>query len=193
LPNPRGSINYGIQFVEANYRDWGGGDFQDILDGVDYLIEQKIADPKRLAIGGVSYGGYMSAWATTQTQRFRAAVIECGSTDLVTLNLTIDVPTPMRRYFGGDEIRDRQFFLSRSPLTFIERCKTPTLVLHGENDNRCPLAQGRAWHRGLELLGVETEMVIYPGEGHGLAKRENQLDNMRRVLAWYDKYLKGRP
>jgi dipeptidyl aminopeptidase/acylaminoacyl peptidase len=190
LPNPRGSINYGVKFVEANYRDWGGGDLQDVLDGIDYLIGEKIADPNRLAVGGTSYGGYLSAWATTQTDRFRAAVVDAGSTDLVTLNLTIDVPTPLRRYFGGDEIRDRPFFLSRSPLTYIDRCKTPTLVLHGENDERAPLAQGRAWGRGLELLGIESEMVIYPGEGHGLTKRENQLDVMRRVLAWYEKHLK---
>lgn len=190
LPNPRGSINYGVRFVEANFRDWGGGDLQDVLDGIDYLVHEKIADPDRLAIGGTSYGGYLTAWVTTQTNRFRAAVVDCGWTDLVTWNLSNDVAQPLRRYLGGDEIRDRPFYLSRSPLTFIDRCKTPTLVLHGVKDQRVPLAQGRTWYRGLKLLGVEAEMIVYPREGHGIVERSHQLDVMRRVLCWYDKHVK---
>jgi dipeptidyl aminopeptidase/acylaminoacyl peptidase len=190
LPNPRGSINAGVRFVEANFRDWGNGPCQDVLDGVDALVEQKLADPHRLAVGGTSYGGYLTAWTTTRTNRFRAAVVDAGWVDLVTANLTTDMSFPMRAYLGGDEIRDRAYFRNLSPLSFIERCTTPTLVLHGEKDERVPLAQGRAWYGGLKLLGIETEMVVYPGEGHGLAKRNNQRDVMRRVLAWYDKHLK---
>jgi dipeptidyl aminopeptidase/acylaminoacyl peptidase len=190
LPNPRGSINDGIPFVEANFRDWGGGDYQDVMDGVDTLVKQKIADPARLAIGGGSYGGYLTAWTTTQTNRFRAAVVDAGFTDLITWNLTNDVAHPLRRYLGGDEIRDRPFYLSRSPLTYLDRCRTPTLVLHGEKDLRVPLAQGRAWYRGLKLRGTETEMVVYPGAGHGYTRHAHQIDVMRRVLAWYEQHLK---
>ncbi|MCI0359348.1 MAG: prolyl oligopeptidase family serine peptidase, partial [Planctomycetaceae bacterium] len=192
LPNPRGSIGMGEEFVEANERDWGGGDYQDVMDGIDSLIEKKIADPDRLAVGGQSYGGYLTAWTTTRTTRFRAAVVDCGVIDLETFSLTNDLAAPLRYYFGGDEIRIRPLLASRSPLAHIERCKTPTLVLHGEKDERVPLYHGRAWHKGLKLLGVATEMVVYPGEGHVLEKRSNQLDEMRRVLAWYDKYLQRR-
>lgn len=191
LPNPRGSIGMGEAFVEANERDWGGGDYQDVMDGVDYLVAQKIADPKRLAVGGQSYGGYLTAWTTTQTNRYRAAVVDSGVIDLATFSLTNDIAAPIRNYFGGDEIRTRPLLTSRSPLAHIERCKTPTLVLHGEKDERVPLYHARAWHKGLKVLGVETEMVVYPGEGHVLEKRSNQLDEMRRVLAWYEKYLKA--
>lgn len=190
LPNPRGSIGMGEGFVEANERDWGGGDYQDVMDGIDSLIDQQIADPKRLAVGGQSYGGYLTAWTTTRTNRFRAAVVDCGVIDLETFSLTNDIAAPLRSYFGGDEIRTRPLLASRSPLAHIERCKTPTLVLHGEKDERVPLYHGRAWHQGLKLLGIATEMVVYPGEGHVLEKRFNQIDEMRRVLAWYEKYLK---
>jgi dipeptidyl aminopeptidase/acylaminoacyl peptidase len=193
LPNPRGSIGMGEAFVEANERDWGGGDYQDVMDGLDSLVEQKIADPKRLAVGGQSYGGYLTAWTTTRTNRFRAAVVDCGVIDLATFSLTNDIAAPLRCYFGGDEIRTRPLLTSRSPLAHIERCKTPTLVLHGEKDERVPLYHGRAWHKGLKLLGVATEMVVYPDEGHVLEKRSNQIDAMRRVLAWYDRYLKRTP
>lgn len=189
LPNPRGSIGLGEEFVEANYRDWGGGDYQDVMDGIDDLVERKIADPKRLAVGGQSYGGYLTARTTTRTDRFRAAVVDCGVIDLETFSLTNDIAAPLRYYFGGDEIRMRPVLAACSPLAHIERCKTPTLVLHGEKDERVPLYHGRAWHKGLKLLGVPTEMVIYPGEGHVLEKRANHIDAMRRVLAWYDKHL----
>jgi len=189
LPNYRGSANLGVEFTEANIGDWGGGDYRDVMDGVDWLIEQKVADPKRLAIGGQSHGGYLTAWTTTQTNRFRAAVVDAGFADLATYNLTSDISTPMRAFLQGDEIRQRDFFRSRSPLTFIEQCKTPTLVLHGDKDERVPLANGRSWHRGLAFLGVETEMVVYPGGGHLLSRRDHQLDAMRRVLDWYERHL----
>jgi dipeptidyl aminopeptidase/acylaminoacyl peptidase len=190
LPNPRGSANLGVEFTESNIGDWGGGDYRDVMNGVDHLIEQKIADPGRLAIGGGSYGGYLTAWTTTQTNRFRAAVVDAGFVDLVTYNLTIDIARPMRDFLQGDEIHNRAFFHSRSPLTFIEQCKTPTLVLHGDKDERVPLSNGRSWHRGLQFLGIETEMVVFPGGGHLLTRRDHQLDTMRRVLAWYERHLR---
>ena len=192
LPNHRGSVGQGWEFAEAHHREWGRGDFQDVLDGVGLLVEKGIADPERLGVHGGSFGGYMGAWATTQTDRFCAAVIASAFTDLVSWNLTVDVPSPLRFYLGGDEIRHREFYRSRSPLTYVERCKTPTLILHGAKDVRVPLGQAQAWHRALKLLGVETEMVIYPDEGHGLGRRENQRDYMNRVLAWFDKYLAPR-
>ena len=189
LPNHRGSIGQGWEFAEAHYLEWGRGDYQDVMDGVEWLIEQKIADPERLGIGGSSFGGYLTAWTITQTDRFKASVVDAGWTDLVFSNLTTDAPEPLRVYLDGDELERREFFRSRSPLTFVENCRTPTLVLHGALDRRVPIDQGRAFHRALQLRGVETEMVIYRKEGHGLTRRANKLDAMRRIKAWFDRHL----
>jgi dipeptidyl aminopeptidase/acylaminoacyl peptidase len=192
LPNPRGSIGQGWQFSEAVYRDWGGLDSQDVMDGVDALVEQRIADPHRLGIGGYSYGGYLSTSVTTQTDRFKAAVVGASWTDLSTLGLTVDITNWFRRMMGGDGTdRQDEVFHRLSPLDHIDRCNTPTLVLHGEKDDRCPLYHGRAWYRGLKRRGIETEMIVYPRAGHMLTERSHQIDLMQRVLAWYERHLQN--
>lgn len=189
LPNHRGSIGRGWEFAEAHYLEWGRGDYQDVLDGVDMLVAQKVADPARLGIGGSSFGGYLTAQTITQTNRFQAAVVDAGWFDLVSSNLSVDVPEPMRLYMNGSELERTDLYRSRSPLTFINKCRTPTLILHGENDRRVPVDQGRMLHRALQLNGVETRLVIYRGEGHGLSKPEHQLDSLRRVKNWFDQHL----
>ena len=189
LPNHRGSIGQGWEFAEAHYREWGRGDYQDVVDGVDWLVEQGIADKDRLGIGGSSFGGYLAAWSITQTNRFKACVVEAGWTDLVSSNLTNDAPEPLRLFMGGNELERGDLYRSRSPLTFVQKCKTPTLILHGEHDRRVPTDQGRAFHRALGLIGVETKMVTYRNEGHGLAKRENQLDAMNRMVEWFGRHV----
>jgi dipeptidyl aminopeptidase/acylaminoacyl peptidase len=191
LPNHRGSIGQGWEFAEAHYLEWGRGDYQDVMDGVDWLVKQGVADPERLAIGGGSFGGYLAAWAITQSNRFKASVVEAGWTDLVSSNLTTDAPAPLRQYMNGDELERGDFYRSRSPLTFVRQCRTPTLILHGERDRRVPIDQGRSFYRALKLCGVKTEMVVYRDEGHGFAKRENQLDAMRRIKDWFDRHLKN--
>ena len=190
LPNPRGSIGQGREFAEANRDDWGGGDFQDIMDGLDYLIEQKIADPDRLGIGGWSYGGFMTAWTVTQTDRFKAAVVGAAVTNLFSFNGTTDVTGFLRNYFLDIPFRRRAAYDNHSPLTYLQNCKTPSLVLHGEKDPRVPVGQGWEFYNGLKALGVETEMIVYPREPHIFGERAHRVDLLKRILAWYDKYLK---
>jgi len=191
LPNPRGSTGQGWQFAEANRDDWGGGDFQDILSGVDYLIEQKIADPDRLGIGGWSYGGFMTSWTVTQTNRFKAAVVGAAVTNLFSFDGTTDItPSFLRNYFFDIPFNRRAAYDNHSAMTFLKNCKTPSLVLHGDSDERVPVSQGWEFFNGLRMLGVPAEMVVYPREHHGFRERAHQLDLLTRVLAWYDKYLK---
>jgi dipeptidyl aminopeptidase/acylaminoacyl peptidase len=191
LPNPRGSTGQGWQFAEANLDDWGGMDFQDIMDGVDYLVGEKIADPERLGIGGWSYGGFMTAWTVTQTNRFKAAVVGAAVTNLFSFNGTTDItPSFLRNYFRDIPVRRREAYDRHSPMTFLKNCKTPSLVLHGQADERVPVGQGWELYNGLKQLGVETEMVVYPRELHALKERAHQLDLLSRVLRWYDQHLK---
>jgi len=191
LPNPRGSTGQGWQFAEANRDDWGGMDFQDIMSGVDYLVEEKIADPERLGIGGWSYGGFMTSWAVTQTSRFKAAVVGAAVTNLFSFNGTTDItPSFLRNYFVDLPFRRRAAYDNHSAMTFLQNCKTPSLIIHGDTDERVPVTQGWEFYNGLRMLGVEAEMVVYPREHHSIVERPHQLDLLRRVLAWYDKFLK---
>jgi len=193
LPNPRGSTDQGWRFAQANLNDWGGGDFRDIMDGVEHIIEAGIADPDRLGVGGWSYGGYMSAWAVTQTERFQAAVVGAGITDLSSFHGTTDInPDYLNIYFPVCSFPCRKTFSDHSPMSFLRACKTPTLVLHPVEDRRVPFGQGLQFYKGLRELGIETRMVAYPREGHGLVERTHQRDVLDRVLAWFDRHLKYR-
>lgn len=191
LPNPRGSDGQGWQFAEAVHDDWGGMDFQDVMSGVDYLVSKNIADPDRLGIGGWSYGGFMSAWAVTHTNRFKAAVIGAAVTDLVSFSLTSDVsPSFPDVYFDGPPFKNWPLYAAHSPITFLPKAKTPSLILHGAADPRVPTSQGLEFYNGLQLLGVPSELVLYPREPHGISERAHQADVLTRVLNWYDQYLR---
>jgi dipeptidyl aminopeptidase/acylaminoacyl peptidase len=191
LPNPRGSTGQGWKFAEGNRDDWGGGDFHDIMDGVDYLIGQKIADPNRLGIGGWSFGGFMTSWTVTQTHRFKAAVVGAAVTDLFSFDGTTDItPTYLHNYFMDLPFNRRAAYDQHSAMTFLKNVKTPSLVLHGEADARVPTSQGWEFYNGLRMLGVPAEMVTYPREDHAFHERAHQIDVYTRLLAWFDKYLK---
>jgi dipeptidyl aminopeptidase/acylaminoacyl peptidase len=191
LPNPRGSDGQGWRFVEANKEDWGGMDFEDILSGVDWLVEQKISDPERIGIGGWSYGGFMTSWTVTQTDRFKAAVVGAAVTNLFSFHGTTDItPNFLRYYFSDLPYRRRASYDSHSAMSFIQNVKTPCLVLHGEADARVPLGQSWEFYTALKQLGVPAEMVTFPREPHGISERAHQLDLLKRVIEWYDKYLK---
>jgi dipeptidyl aminopeptidase/acylaminoacyl peptidase len=190
-PNIRGSTGYGWSFVIKNRSDWGGGDFKDIMAGVDDLIARGIADPNRLGIAGWSYGGYMSAWAITQTPRFKAAVVGAGMSDLASEFGTESLGSAQYdRWFYGVPHENADGFIKSSPITHLKNAKTPTLILHPENDLIDPIGQGQQLHRGLKQLGVACEFVIYPREGHGPQEKNHLLDINRRLLRWFDTHLK---
>jgi dipeptidyl aminopeptidase/acylaminoacyl peptidase len=188
-PNIRGSVGYGEKFVESNRGDWGGGDFKDVMAGVDDLVKRGIADPEKLGIGGWSYGGYMAEWAITQTNVFKAAVSGAGMANLISEFGTEDHPAG-DEWFYGVPWEKPEGFLNSSPFVHLKNAKTPTLVLQGDADTVDPLGQSQELYRGLKRYGVETELVVYPREPHGFHEEKHLLDRLERILAWYDRYLK---
>ena len=191
-PNPRGSSNYGQKTLAANVNDWGGGDYKDIMTGVDALVARGVADPDKLAHIGWSYGGYMTAWVITQTTRFKAAMVGAGLTNMWSMYGTNDIPSVLIAYFGG--IPNKQtlpLYLDRSAMTHIDKVTTPTLILHGANDERVPVGQAYELYRGLKDRGKPTELVFYPREGHGIQEYYHQKDRLQRIYDWVTKYTLG--
>jgi len=191
-PNPRGSTNYGEKFLRANINDWGGGDYRDIMSGVDALVARGIADPDRLAHIGWSYGGYMTSWVITQTTRFKAAMVGAGLTDMPSMYGTNDIPNVLVTYFGGilnKETMPR--YIARSAMTFIDNVTTPTLILHGGSDERVPTGQSYELFRGLKDRGKTTELVFYPREPHGIAEYYHLRDRLTRINDWVTRYTLG--
>ena len=187
-PNVRGSTGYGQRFVEMNRGDWGGGDFKDVMAGADWLVARGIADPNRIGIGGWSYGGYMAAWAVTQTPRFKAAVSGAPVIDMAS-EFGTENGSAYDEWFYGTPYEKLDGFIKSSPITFVKHAKTPTLLLQGEDDTTDPIGQSQQFYRGLKRYGVESDLVLYPREPHGLREEKHLLDRLTRILAWYDKYL----
>jgi dipeptidyl aminopeptidase/acylaminoacyl peptidase len=189
LPNTRGVTGEGWR-MHQTIADWGGMAFQDLIDGVDYLVEQKIADPNRLGIGGWSNGGFMTEYAITRTTRFKAAVAQAAHADFFSLYGASYIRTSLLISFHESPYLNRKGYDERSPITLVRNCRTPTLLLHGELDSGVPVSQAYEFYHGLKDVGVETELVVYPRERHNIQERAHQLDVQRRVLAWFDKHLK---
>lgn len=191
LPNPRGSMGYGSGFARANFDDWGGGDYEDVIAGADFLVNEEYASRDRLGIGGWSYGGFMTSWAVTKTARFSAAVVGAAVTNLFSFHGTTDItPTFLEEYFRETAYRRAEVYRSHSPVEYVTGAKTPTLVLHGEDDIRVPVGQGYEIYNGLKQSGVDCEMVVYPREGHSLREIHHQLDMIERVVDWFELHLK---
>ncbi|HTK09472.1 MAG TPA: S9 family peptidase [Ktedonobacteraceae bacterium] len=191
MPNPRGGMGHGDTFALKVYEKAGYDDFGDVMAAVDAAIERGIADPARLAIGGWSYGGYMSAWAVTQTDRFKAAIIGAGVTDWGMMYSTGDLPN-LARWMGGSapwEGHGPHPHAQNSPISFAKQVKTPILLIHGESDERVPLNQAIGFHRALLEHDVPVQFISYPREPHAIAERNHQLDLLRRVRSWYDRWL----
>ncbi len=190
-PNIRGSAGYGQKFMELNRGDWGGGDFKDVMSGVKDLIDRGIADPTKLGIGGWSYGGYMAEWAVTQTNDFKAAVSGAGLSNLISEYGTEEHPSYDEWFYGVPYESDNLVnYLNSSPFTQLKNAKRPTLILQGEADTTDPLGQSQELYRGLKHYGVESELVLYPREPHGLREEKHLLDRLNRILAWYDAHMK---
>jgi dipeptidyl aminopeptidase/acylaminoacyl peptidase len=190
FPNPRGSYGQGEKFTQGNIKDFGYGDFRDIMTGVDEVINTLPVDNRRLGIFGWSYGGYMTMWAVTQTNRFAAAVSGAGLSNWLSYYGENDIDEWMIPYFGASVYDDPAVYAKSAPMTFIKNVKTPTLVLVGERDGEVPEPQSREFWHALKTLGVETQLVVYPGEGHAISQPAHQRDIMERMMGWFDHYLK---
>ena len=191
LPNPRGSYGQGDAFTRGNVKEFGYGDFDDILKGVDEAVKSTPAiDPEKVGIAGWSYGGYMAMWAVTRTNRFKAAVAGAGIVNWQSYYGQNRIDRWMIPFFGASVYEDPEVYARSSPITFIKKTKTPTLVLHGDRDSEVPTPQGYEFWHALKTLGVPTELVIYENEGHGIARREHIRDIERRIVGWFEKYLK---
>src|SRR4029079_6038067 len=163
----------------------------DLVTAVDAAVARGIADPARLGIGGWSQGGFMSAWAVTQTQRFKAAIVGAGPTDWGMMAATSDMPR-FDSALGGSTLWEGagpHRHAQLSPLSFARNVTTPVLILHGQNDARVPLNQAISFHRALREVGAQTELWIYPREPHGIGERAHPIDLLKRVRAWYERWL----
>jgi dipeptidyl aminopeptidase/acylaminoacyl peptidase len=189
LPNPRGSTGRGQEFARANLGDMGGGDYKDILAGVDALVADGIVDTERVAITGGSYGGFMSSWAVTQTDRFAAAIPFAVVTDWTSFHFTTNIGQFDALFLQGDPTDPSGPYPTWSPVFHAHKCKTPTLIIHGEDDLCTPLPQATEFYNALVESGCEVELVVYPREGHGWSEREHQIDAWNRARDWLARHV----
>ena len=191
--NPRGSSGYGQDFSHALWADWGGPDFEDVMAGVDHVVDQGWADPEALGVGGWSYGGILTDHVITKTDRFKAAI--SGASEVL-----------YRSNYGHDHYQ--QFWEAElglpwgetaqnweriSPFNFVENVTTPTLLMGGQDDWNVPILNSEQLYQALKRLGVETQLVVYPRQGHGIRVPSYQKDRYQRYLDWYDRFLKPTP
>jgi dipeptidyl aminopeptidase/acylaminoacyl peptidase len=189
--NPRGSSGYGQKFSDGTINEWGGGDYRDLMAGVDEALKRNTwIDANRLGVTGGSYGGFMTNWIITQTPRFRAAVAVASLSNLVSFYSTSLYQDLIHAEFGGFPWDNFDVLWQWSPLRFVRQVQTPTLFIHGENDNDVHITQAEEMYMALKRRDVETVLVRYPREGHGLREPKHRVDALERTLAWFDRYLK---
>lgn len=188
-PNPRGSTGYGKDFRYANVKDWGYGDLSDLLAGCDHVIELGIGDADRQFLMGWSYGGYMTSFAVTQTDRFRAASMGAGLPNLISMTTTTDIGDYLTAHMGGEFWDDYATYEKHSAIYHIKNVKTPTQVIHGSGDLRVPFTQGQEFYRALQRRRVPTEMVVYPRTPHGPREPKFLMDVSGRILTWFRKHM----
>ena len=191
--NPRGSYGQGEAFTQGNVKDFGGGDFRDIMAGLDAISKQYPIDAKRIGIRGHSYGGYMTMWAETQTHRFAAAVAGAGLSDWVSYYGLNDIDEWMIPFFGASVYDDPDIYAKSDPMHFIKAVKTPTLILVGDRDGEVPMEQSVEWWHALKTLQVPTKLVVYPNEGHALMKPADSRDYTLRSLEWFEEWFAKAP
>ena len=187
-PNPRGSYGQGEAFTQANVKDFGGGDYRDIMAGIDALAKKYPIDTKRLAIHGHSYGGYMTMWAETQTHRFAAAVAGAGLSDWLSYYGLNDIDEWMIPFFGASIYDDPAVYAKSDPMHFVKSVKTPTLILVGDRDGEVPMEQSVEWWHALKTFHVPVQLVVYPNEGHAILKPADSRDYTLRSLEWFEQW-----
>jgi dipeptidyl aminopeptidase/acylaminoacyl peptidase len=190
-PNYRGSAGYGEKFRALNVRNLGVGDAWDVLSGVDYLIKQNYIDTTRMGVMGWSQGGYISAFLTTNSSRFKAVSVGAGISNWMTYYVNTDIHPFTRQYLQATPWDDSQVYLKTSPMTNIKKAKTPTLIQHGEFDRRVPIANAYELHQGLTDVGVISKLIVYKGFGHGITKPKERLAALWHNWQWFGKYLWG--
>jgi len=190
FPNPRGSYGEGEAFTAANVKDFGYGDLRDVMAGVDAVLGSAPVDANRMGVAGWSYGGYMTMWTVTQTNRFKAAVAGAGIANWLSYYGENSIDQWMIPYFGASVYDDPAAYAKSSPITFIKNVKTPTLVVVGERDGECPAPQSYEFWHALRTLGVATELVVYPGEGHMFRQVDHKRDVIERTVEWFERYLR---
>jgi dipeptidyl aminopeptidase/acylaminoacyl peptidase len=188
-PNVRGSAGYGREFRYANVRDWGGGDFRDVMSGIDALAARGIADSTRVGLMGWSYGGYLTAISITRTTRFKAASVGAGITDLVSYSGTADIPGFVPSYYGGDFWDQPEPYRAGSAIANVKNVTTPTLIQHGSEDERVPIGQGYQLFYALKRRGIPVRMLVYPRQGHGISEPRLQIEAAQANLDWFDRWL----
>ncbi len=191
--NPRGSAGYPEDFVDGVTRAYGTRDFQDLMEVVDFMVKQGLVDPERLGVTGGSYGGFMTNWIVGHTQRFRAAVTQRSISNFISFYGTSDIGWRFSEHeIGGTPWANLEEYWNRSPLAYVESIRTPLLILHAEEDLRCPIEQAEQLFVALKVLKREVELVRYPGENHELSRSgrpDHRLDRLRRIRRWFEKYL----
>jgi dipeptidyl aminopeptidase/acylaminoacyl peptidase len=192
-PNPRGSYGQGEAFAQANVKDFGGGDYRDIMAGVDALSKEYPIDARRLGIRGHSYGGYMTMWAETQTHRFAAAVAGAGLSDWLSYYGLNDIDEWMIPFFGASVYDDPAVYAKSDPMHFVKAVKTPTLILVGDRDGEVPMEQSVEWWHALKTLHVPVKLVVYPNEGHAIQKPADARDYTLRSLEWFEEWFAKAP
>lgn len=193
--NPRGSTGYGQDFTTCITRQWGERDYQDIMTAADWAASQPWVDARRMGIAGGSYGGYMTSWVVGHTDRFRAAVTERCLSSWSSFYGTSDIgPMFSEWQVGGTPWDNPEGYARMSPITYVHNVKTPLLVMHSEEDHRCPVEQGEQVFVSLKRLGCETELVRFPQEAHGLTrggKPKRRLEHLGRIVDWFERYMPG--
>jgi len=188
-PNPRGSSGYGKDFRFANYNDWGFGDYEDLMAGVNKVLGMNVAHPDSLCVMGWSYGGFITSFIITKTNRFKAASVGAGVTNLMSFTGTADIPSFLPDYFGGEPWERIDTYMKHSAMFNITDVKTPTLIIHGEDDRRVPLSQGQELYNALQRQGCPVEMVVYPRTSHGVREPKFIQDVGERIIAWFNTQL----
>ncbi|KPV40795.1 S9 family peptidase [Alicyclobacillus ferrooxydans] len=193
--NPRGSHGYGAEFVKGCVGDWGGGDYNDLMDAIDEAIKLPYVDPDRLGVTGGSYGGYMTNWIVGHTDRFKAAVTQRSISNLYSMFGTSDIGFWFNKVeLGGADLWDaEEFIMNRSPIRYAKNVSTPTKVIHSEEDYRCPMEQAEQWFTALKRLNVATEFVRFAGENHDLSRNGkplNRISRLKHILEWFEKYVR---
>jgi len=188
-PNFRGSTGKGLAFAQANKNTWGKGDYEDCM-AVDALIARGLADPARLGAFGWSYGGYMTFWILTQTDRFKAVSPGAGLTNIYSMYSQNDIQRYLRWFYSDKAPWDAtELYWDRSPMKYVNNVKTPTMIMHGQVDTRVPIAQAQEFYRALKERNVPVEFVVYPRENHGFTEPRHQMDRVQRYVRFFAKYL----